>query len=642
MPFELNRRKVLQTTGAAAALTAFAGCLGGDDDDDDGRGFAPEDGVGMVEIDYDEIEMGGTLHSGLTEDPPNWDPPQIGDTTSNMVSGEMIYEGLTTTGYDREPQPWLATDWEEIEVQDLTEADYADYMVDEEEATSDPLIGPTEDGEVLDMDGGQEAAEDGLFGMQVEFDIREGVEFHDGDELTAEHFVRSYERWDGANRWAVEMQDWFLHAEASDDHTLVLYAKLPDADFYYAVANQVFPEQYWDAEPGDVNPLEGNEPIGTGVWQFEEYEDESHIILSRFDDHWFDPEEYEESHPDDDFELPDGFPEQPPIEEIDFEIIPEDPSRSAALQDGIVDHTYGVAADTLSDFDDSEEFRVSALTSGGYDFFEYPNQVEPWDDPRMCRGVNHMIPRPQIVDTVFDGWATEAELPLSPVSSELGVHDWDEITDELAHHNEYDPDAGADLVEDVFEERDVEAPFETTIITNSDNDDRVDMVGLIAESMENTGLFEVEIETYEWGRFVEMLVSGELYDENQIIMVGLSSGWTPDGYARSVSHPDHWGWACCNHTHYENEDVTELIDNGRYGAEVVGEDGVDARRDIYEELWETLLEDPPVSWIQFGMEDDIVNDEVVKGWNAYPFNSFKYNRPLFNPPSGQVSWVTDD
>ena len=638
MPSSITRRKVLQTSVAASAMAAFAGCLGGDDDDDDAVGPDLEAGVGMVDIDYDEIDMGGTLHSALTEDPPTWDPPEIGDTTSQMVSGTMIYEPLVTTGYNREVHPWLAEDWEEVDIQDVDRADYEAYMIPAEEAGPDDLFHHPDDPElVLDMAGGEEAVDDGLYGMHVTFDIREGVEFHNGETLTAEHFVRSMERWVGAFRWGVEMGDWYLHVEAEDDHTLHLYSQRPDADLYYSIGRQPFPEEHWDLEPGEISPLQGNDPIGTGIYQFEEYEDTSYIILSRFEDHWFDPDEYVESHPDPDFELPEGFPEKPPIEELDFEIIPEDPARSAALQDEIVDHTYGLASDTLDEFDSSEEYRVSALTSGGYDFFEYPNQVDPWTDERMGRGVNHMIPRPQIVDTVYDGWATKATLPLSPTSSELGVHDFEEYADEVGEHSEYDPERGAELVEEALEDADVEAPFETRIMTNSDNDDRVQMVGLIAESMENSGLFDVSIETYEWGRFAgEILPSGELHEDNNIIMVGLSSGWTPDGYARSVAHPEnHVG--CCNHTHYDNDEATELIDGGRFGVDAV--ESADHRRDTYEELWETLLMDPPVSWIQFGSEVDVIRDEVVRGWNTYPFNSQKYSQALFSPPAGQVSWI---
>ena len=630
---------MLKTSGAAAALSALAGCLGGSDDDDD-RETVVQPGEGMVEIDYDEIVEGGTLRTAIGSAPPNWDPPEIGDTTSRMVSGSAIYESLLTTDYEGQIHPWLATDWEEIEVQEVAEDDYQDYFVPEDDATSDPLI--VSDDMVLDMEGGQAAAEDGVFGMQVEFDIREGVEFHNGEALTAEHFVRGMHRWDGSPRWAAEMDDWFLHAEAPDDHTLVLYSQLSDADFYYNIGRHPFPEEQWDAEPGDVSPLAEHDPIGTGVYQFHEYEDESYVILRRFDDHWFDPEEYEESHPDDDFELPDGFPERPPIEEIDIEIIPEDPSRSAALQDGIVDHAFGLESDTYTDFDDSEEFRVSAVTSGGYLYLSYPVQLEPWDDSRVTRGVNHMVPRPQIVDTVFDGWSTQASLPLSPTSDYAGTHDYEAIEEELAPHSEYDLETGTELVEEAFDDLGIETPFEVEIMTNSDNDDRVDSVGLIAESMENSGLFEVDIETYEWGRFLEIVTSGEMYQENTLICGGLSSGWSPDGYARAVSHPDHHGGVCCNRGHYENDQVTELIDGARYGGEVVGEENIDNRRDTYEELWETVLEDPPVSWIQFEMEVDVIRDDVVKGWNAFPFNGTKFDAATFNPPSGQVSWIEED
>lgn len=645
MPFDLNRRKVLKYTGAATGIAALAGCLGGDDDDDDDT----DDDVGngeddearpideeRVEVDYDDIVEGGTLYTGLSANPPNWDPPQIGDTTSNMTSGVMIYEGLLTTDFEGEIHPWLATDWEEIETQDITEADYEDYMSevpeDEEEMPPDILMGPTEDGLILTTDDAADAVDDGLFGVGYEFDIREGVEFHNGDTLTAEHFVQSYDRWIGANRWGVEMVPWYLDARATGDYTLELYGQLPDADFFRSISLAVFPEEHWDMEPGAISPIEDETPIGTGVWEFEDFQDEEFVTLTRNDDHWFDPDEYEGP-------VPDGFPAQPPLETIEYEIIPDDSSRAAALQDDIIHHTSGVASDTLSDYHASEDFRVSAVTSGGYLFFEYPNQQEPWDDPRMCRGVNHMIPRPQIVNTVFDGWQTEAAFPLSPTSSHEGTHDYEAMEDELGDYNEYDPERGAELVEEVFEDYDIEAPFETRIITNSDNDDRVQSVGLIQEVMNQSGLFEVEVETFEWGRFVEMLISGDLWEENQIIVVGLSSGWSPDGYARSVSHPDNQGGACCNHTHYENDTVTQLIDDARYGPDVIGEEGLDTRRDRYEDLWRELMEDPPVSWISFGVEDDIVNENVVKGWNAYPFNSSKYSASLFSPTAGQVVWT---
>lgn len=633
---EVNRRRVLQTTGAVAGLSAFAGCLGGDEDpeeEDDDDEETVDDEEEEYEVDYDEIVEGGTLHTGLSANPPNWDPPEIGDTTSNMVSGVMYYEGLVTTDYEGEVYPWLASGWDEIDVQDITEEAYEDYTIPEEDAGPDVLI-PMGD-QVLDMEGASEAVDDGVFGMGFEFQIREGVQFHNGEELTAEHFVHSYDRWVGAGRWGVEMMPWYLDARATDDYTLELYGQLPDADFFYSIGLAVFPEEYWDMEPGTVNPLEGNDPIGTGPWQFVEFEDESHVISERFDDHWFSADAV-------DWDVPEGFPDQPPIQEIDYEIIREDPTRSAALQDGQVDHTFGLASDTLTDFDESDEYDVEWVTSGGYLFFEYPNQQEPWDDPRMCQGVNHMIPRPVIVDTVFDGWQTEAAFPLSPTSAHAGTHDYEAMEEELGPYNEYDTEAGAELVQEVFDDYGIEAPFETRIITNADNDDRVQSVGLIAESMEATGLFEVEIDTFEWGRFVEMLISGTLWEENQIIVVGLSSGWSPDGYARSVSHPDNHAGACCNHSHYENDEVTELIDAARYGPDVIGEENIDNRRDNYEDLWRALMDDPPVSWISFGVEDDIVRSDVVKGWDAYPFNSSKYSASLWSPQAGRVTWVEND
>ncbi len=148
-------------------------------------------------------------------------------------------------------------------------------------------------------------------GRIYEFNLKEGVQFHDGREMTADDFVYSWRRMAESpdTRNADDLFDTFeieherddddelvpdsLAVEAVDDYTLRVELTRP----FYMTLDQLASISFAVTPEGVVGDIEGYDgemeqgefgsenPIGTGPFQFEEWEAGSHVSLERFEDY---------------------------------------------------------------------------------------------------------------------------------------------------------------------------------------------------------------------------------------------------------------------------------------------------------------------------------------------------------------------
>ncbi|SDJ95812.1 ABC transporter substrate-binding protein [Natronorubrum texcoconense] len=417
------------------------------------------------DTDLSDLQEGGTLRIGAAENPDSFDPPYSTDTTSTMAQ-VFGFEQLLTSDRDGNLYPWLAESYELVETQDIDRLAYEDYM-DEVDVDEDGLPDTDEqiiiqhpeddpaDGSVRVLTPAEaaDAVDDGVFGMQFRYEIREGVEFHNGEELTAEHVVATVERYENSDLSA-QTFDSLLHAREVDEYTVDLYAQVPDAE-----AERELPGLYIhsleqaDLEGNDLDPREGNDPIGTGPYVFEEISDEQYVEYSRNENYWVTELGVEQI---DWFDGPSEFPDGPVIDEIEVEIVPDNSTRSAALQSDEIDITYGLTTDDLDGYDESNDYVVRSIEAGGYEYIQYPANVEPWDDDRLRRAVNLLVPRESIVENVLNGWARPAWTDIPELAEENGTVDAAALEDRIRPYNEYDPERAEELLEEVIEDHDLD------------------------------------------------------------------------------------------------------------------------------------------------------------------------------------------
>ena len=638
----INRRRVLQSVGAAGVV-GLAGCLEGDEP-------AEEDdtGIGEEDVDPGEIVEGGTIRVGVGANVDSFDGPYSTDTTSTFAQS-FVFESLLVSDSEGNLYPWLAEEFEVTETQDIDRYDYEPYMrtveaveegalpIEEQEIIRHPEDAAPEEGDevrTLLFEDAADAVADGVYGMSIRFDLREGVEFHNGEEMTAEDVIASYDRLKLSDN-AAQYFDSTLYYEEIDEYTVEIYGQLPDAEGARELPPMyVYPKELAELPPNDLDPRQGNEPIGTGPYVFEEMEDEQWVEYEKFDGYWV-----EEMGVDSLgwFEGDDDFPDGPVIDRIELEIIPDDATRSGALQNDEIDVTTGLTRATLDDFDASEDFEVAGVETGGYEYFQPPIRVEPWDDQRLRQAFNHLVPREQIVENVLAGWARPAWTMIPELAQGAGTTDAQALEEELRPYNEYDPEQAEELAEEVFDEYGIEAPLEVRLEVNADNDDRVQMVELVAESMEQTGLFETEIETFEWTTYVGRILDPEYAERGHIGCVGLSGTFNPHSFCDALHHSSNWG-ACCNLSGVSFDWLDEMLDNARYGADVA--EDPDLRRERYDEIWRELEELAASAITHFDLQTS-VRHERIKGWGQWPFHEGYLNYALFAPQDEQVIYIDE-
>jgi len=646
----LSRRNVL-AAAAGIGTVSLAGCggllPGGGD-----SGVDPVQS--RVTVDPGDIVEGGTFRTAIGANVDTFDVPFSSEAAASAAQN-LLFEGMITVGADGEIYPWLAESIEQEDVQDVGEADYTDYMQEIEYAESEegrvfldtseqivvrdpdnpsqPEAGDT--GGVLTTSDTQAAIDDNTYGMHFQAELHEGINFHNGEELTADNVVASYYRYEGSPN-AGQIFDSLLHVEADGDYTVNIYAQEPDAAGLRELGGlDVYPSEITDLDSRQADPREGNTPAGTGAFEFAEFEGEEFLRVEAFDDYWFDTDMK------DWFEGPDDFPNGPVVDEVEVNILPDDSTRSAALQNDELDMAYGLTSDDLTDFRNSEDFRTAATDGAGYTFLQFPVNSEPWNSRQLRKAVNHLIPRKQISTEIFNEWESPAWTPLPPVAARAGSEDYEAQVENHREENESNEDRAQTLIENVIEEKGLETPIEVTLETNSDNNDRVQTMELITESLnqfeddDENAYFDAELTTREFGGFVVDLISGEYPEKERLAFIGLSGGFNPHGYAKAVHHPENF-MGCCNFQNIDIQELNEALADARYGVDVA--EDPDLRRERYGKVWDLVLKHNANSYGTHSTVVGIVQNDV-KGFNSYPSSQDIIGYGLFAPEDEQITYL---
>jgi ABC-type transport system substrate-binding protein len=617
-----------------AATAALAGC----GDGGDGDGSVSLDPVReRVEVDLDEIQEGGTLNFGLGAGIDSFDPAYSTSAPAGNVQG-LVYESIVTTDATGEVHPWLARTWERAEVQDIDRSAYEEYMVSAETdedgnllADDQIIIRDREEGQVLTVNEAPDAVADGTYGMRYRAQLHEGVTFHNGEEMTAENVARSYRVRENSDLSA-QTFDSFLYAEAVDDYTVDIYAQVPDAEAESQLAMEVYPTEHIEEYPDTgADPRNDLTPIGTGPFEFAEHSTEEFARFTAYEGYWLDDLGLEALEW---WDGPEGFPTSPVVDEVNVSIVTDDATRAAALNSGEIDLTYGLATDTYADYRDAEEFRLSVTNAGAYNFLQFPVTVEPWDDERIRRAVNQLIPRAQVAENVYGGYRTPAYVPLPELAAEAGTAGYEALVEELRPQTEQDVEAATDLLAEAVDDLGIEPPIEATIETNS-SDDRVREAELISQVLSDTEYFEISVETFDFTTLVQRIQGPEYYTEGKIVLIGLSGSFNPGSFYDAVNSIDNFG-QCCNFNRVDTPELDEIATEARFSVEAV--ENPDFRGEQYDEVWRGLIEQSPNVYTVFGTNVSALSTDLV-GHNTYPFSSSVLTYGLHAPVDEQVAYL---
>lgn len=270
-----SRRTILKSAGGVATV-ALAGCLGGDDDGDSGGGNGGENGSengsenGGENGSENGTSNGSNVLSLSIPEAANFDPVRIKGDGSQIVSDHVFSELFTLPQGGLEPTAQLVTD----------------YSVSDD-------------------------------GLTYTFTLRDDVTFDNGDQLTAQDFVYSWERLaasDNSQEGETILEGGFqiahetttetvdgeeqevyqpgsLAVEAVDERTLEVTLESPfyDALFWFAYGSlSPVPEgvvgdiEGYDGEM-DYAEFSSQNPVGTGPYEIDSVETGTEVVVSAVD-----------------------------------------------------------------------------------------------------------------------------------------------------------------------------------------------------------------------------------------------------------------------------------------------------------------------------------------------------------------------
>ncbi|TXR50382.1 ABC transporter substrate-binding protein [Phyllobacterium endophyticum] len=227
-----------------------------------------------------------------------------------------------------------------------------------------------------------------LSDTQIEFKIRKGVKFHNGDTLTADDVVftlNMVSRPDFGARYAIAV-NWIDKSEKIDQDTVRLTMKAP-----YPLALEmlsgnlpIYSKAYYEKVGAQGMAVQ---PIGTGPYKVVEVTPGSSFKLERFDSYY-----------------KGGQKQNPKIRYINFRILPERNTQYTELMGGTLDWLWKIPKDDLTRLASVPGIQVSNSPIMRFAYIQMnPNIANsPLANALVRQAVNYAINRTNIRDALRD------------------------------------------------------------------------------------------------------------------------------------------------------------------------------------------------------------------------------------------------
>jgi peptide/nickel transport system substrate-binding protein len=428
----------------------------------------------------------------------------------------------------------------------------------------------------------------------LEVKLRQGVLFHNGDELTADDVIFTYERilTDDAIEYPEPHSSprrGFLgpmdSLEKVDDYTVLFNFRSPWPVWeQLLVHNQIIPMDYME-EVGAEGFL--NNPVGAGPFKFVSATagfDE--VILQRFDDYWGGAPTLDR----------DG---SACVEGVVFRTIPEASTRVAALLAGEVDIIAEVPPELVRLLEQTPGVEVYTAPSTRPIWMQMNVTLAPFDDVRVRQAMNYAIDVDLLIETLYNGRGQPLAGVLSPLNS-------------MAHPGlepyPYDPERALELLADAgWEDTTGDGMLDRNGVAMTFTLDSPPEMAALAESLagmlREIGI-DVSVRVWEYGVVLPLLLAGE---RQAYVSDWGDSTFTPPGHIEAKWHTYTEGvayWGRGNFSAYSNPTVDELIQAGETEADL------EARQALYYEAQEILYEEAPAAFLLLPDVFEAASDRV--------------------------------
>lgn len=424
------------------------------------------------------------------------------------------------------------------------------------------LVKPDENGNLMKALASDYTISDD--GLVYTFTLRQGVKFHNGNEVTAEDVKYSLDRASGLldGTPLISSLSVITSVDILDEQTVQVTVGSANTELIYSFVAAIIP-----AGSGEE---ESTAPIGTGPFSFVSYKPQEGLVVAKFDDYW-----------------QEGLPY---LDEVNFRIVNSPDTALLELKGGSIQIYPYLTDSQASELEGS--FQILSAPSDVVQALFLNNAVEPLDDVRIRQAICYALDLDLINEFVAGGNATLISSAMLPTLQTYYV----DLTDT------YGTGANVEKAQELMAQAGYPDGFDLEITVPSNYEYHMQTAEVVAEQLKAAGI-NATINPVEWSSWLSDCYTDRNY---QSTISGITSDMTP-GYLTNRFQTD----SKKNFVNFASAAYDEI-----YQAAAAALDP-EEKADYYKQLQKILCDEAGSAFIQVP-PITIAMDPKLSGYKFYP------------------------
>jgi peptide/nickel transport system substrate-binding protein len=401
------------------------------------------------------------------------------------------------------------------------------------------------------------------------YNVRKDVKFSDGNPMTVEDVIYSWERTKSADTGSYV--GWMFGSVASitktGDWEITVTLSQPDALWQYipaTTAGHVIEKAYAEAHKDKLGKPEVG-VIGTGPFKFSKWDTGKEVVLEKNANYW------------------NSANGGPYLDKITFKVLPEATTRVAALQTGDLDGILSaIPGDQLPIVQKMGNVNLQLADSYLSDFIAFNTQRAPFNNTKVRQALNYAIDKVAVRKATLGDFATDSKsaITVGPwMAAVFEQSQWDALYPTL-------PTYAKDMTKakQLLQESGVADQINGKVITTDENPVRMAQALALQAAAKELG-YDLSIRKLTFAENISLSFGGSNRDYDIII-----SNWGSDfpdasGNLYPVYDSKNAGEGGANFGNFKNAQVDALLDaqNSSYDQVVRTQKMVEASKIIADE-----------------------------------------------------------
>lgn len=414
--------------------------------------------------------------------------------------------------------------------------------------------------------------------LTIEYQLREGLTFSDGEPLTSEDALFTYETIMDEENDIITREGWedIESFETPDEQTVRMTFSEPYAAWRDLLASEILPQHIYEGE--NFNEVANSEIVGSGPYVLENWNRGQNLTLTANENYWG---------------------EQPSIQNVTYDFIEDTNSLIASLEAGEVDFINPPPdVGLIEQLEGIEGNTVESEPGTTWEHIAF--NTEEVSNVNLRKAIAYGINRQQITEELLGGEVNPLNSVLVPDQEPFYTPAWEEYS--------YDEERARELVEQAESEG---ADTSITFSTTSGEALRENLQQIVQQQLGEIGI-DVSIDNSSASTFFGEVTPGGNFEMAEFAWISTPEPVISTLFSANQLPPDGQ-----NYYRYEDQEATEAMEQAN--ATIDEQERAELLQTAQEEMAEDVPLIPiyqrPVTYAY----DESLEGPVVNGTLAGPF-----------------------